>query len=398
MPLTPLRLIILAIAALPSLYYLAAIYSAWRHFRTARQPPGEFMPGVSVLKPVRGLDPGSYENFASFCRQDYGEYEIVFAVADEDDPAIEIIRRLIEDFPRRSIRLLIGAPNVGPSSKVNKLCRLAREARHDILVISDSDIRVASDYLRSVVAPFRDPRVGAVTCLYTGITNGTIASELEALGIATDFAPGVLTAWRFQGLRFALGATMATTRDRLREIGGFEALVAYCADDYQLGCRIAERGYIVELPQHIVESECAVRTLREYVQHQLRWAITIRHSRPWGYAGLVLTHGLLWAAAATAVMPTAAIASCYVTAYLTLRLLMAWSVARWGPGGRVLRRWWLLPVRDALGLGVWCAALFKNRIRWRGREFALDQGRLVPLVADRAVVGGTGAVADAGST
>jgi len=396
MPLTPLRLIILATAALPSVYYLAAIYSAWRHFRTARRPTGDFMPAVSVLKPVRGLDPGSYENFASFCRQDYEDYEIVFAVADEDDPAIAIIQRLIDDFPRRSIRLLVGAPNLGPSSKVNKLCRLTREARHDILVISDSDIRVAADYLRSVVAPFRDDRVGVVTCLYAGITNGRIASELEALGIATDFAAGVLTAWQFQGVRFALGATMATTRERLREIGGFEALVAYCADDYQLGYRIAERGYVVALPRHVVESECAVRTLREYVRHQLRWAITIRHSRPWGYFGLALTHGLLWAAAATAAMPIAAITVCYVTAYLTLRFVMAWSVAHWGLGGRVPKLW-LLPIRDAIALVVWCAALFKNRIQWRGREFALNKGRLVPLVVDRPIVGGTGAVTGAGS-
>jgi ceramide glucosyltransferase len=138
--------------------------------------------------------------------------------------------------------------------------------------------------------------------------------------------------------------------------------------------------------------------LRDYLQHQLRWAITIRHSRPWGYAGLVLTHGPLWAAAATAAMPTAAIAAGYVTAYLTLRLLMAWSVAHWGLGGRVVRKWWLVPVRDALGLGVWCAALFKNRIQWRGREFALNKGRLVPLGVDRPIAGGTGAVAGAGST
>jgi ceramide glucosyltransferase len=379
MPLIPLRLIILAIAALPSVYYLLAIYSARRYFRTARRPTGGFAPPVSILKPVRGLDPASFENFATFCRQDYSDYEIVFAVADDDDPAIDVIRQLIAAFPERSIRLLIGAPNLGPSSKVNKLCRLTREARHEILVISDSDIRVAPDYLQSVVAPFRDPRVGAVTCLYVGIANGKTASELEALGIATDFAAGVLTAWQLQGVRFTFGATMATTRQRLREIGGFEALVTYCADDYQLGRRIAERGYLVELAPHVVESQCAARTLREYLQHQLRWAITIRHSRPWGYVGLALTHGQLWAVAATAAMPTIPIAASYVTAYFALRLLMAWSVARWSLGGRGIRKWWLLPVRDALSLGVWCAALFKNRIEWRGREFVLIKGRLLPI-------------------
>jgi ceramide glucosyltransferase len=175
---------------------------------------------------------------------------------------------------------------------------------------------------------------------------------------------------------------MATTRERLQEIGGFESLVTYCADDYQLGRRIAECGYVIELPAHVVESECAVRTLREYLRHQLRWAITIRQSRPWGYAGLLLTHGQLWAVAAVAAVPTAAVAVCYVGAYVSLRLLMAWSVARWGLGGRDVPKWWLLPVRDALGFGVWCAALFRNRIQWRGREFALNKGRLVPVAGE----------------
>jgi ceramide glucosyltransferase len=380
MPLTPVRVIVLVVAALPFAYYLLAIYSARRYFRIARRPSGDFMPPVSVLKPVRGLDPTSYENFATFCRQDYAaDYEIVFAVADEDDPAIEIIRRLIAACPERSIRLLIGVPKLGPSSKVNKLCRLAREARHDILVISDSDIRVAPDYLRRVVGPFCDPSVGAVTCLYVGISDGGLASELEALSIANDFTAGVLIAWQLEGIRYTFGATMATTRERLREIGGFEGLVGYCADDYQLGHRIAERGYVIELPAHVVESECAVRTLREYLRHQLRWAITVRHSRPWGYAGLAVTQGPLWTAVAIAAAPSAPVVVAYVVAYFVLRLLMALSVARWALGGRAVRKWWLLPVRDALGVGVWFAALFKNRIQWRGREFVLDKGRLLPV-------------------
>src|SRR5262249_4030969 len=169
----------------------------------------------------------------------------------------------------------------------------------------------------------------------------------------------------------------------LGEIGGFEALGTYCGEDYELGHRIAARGYVVALPAHVVESECAVRTLREYLRHQLRWAITIRHARPWGYVGLALTSGQLGAAAATAAMPTAAVSAGYIAAYFVLRLLRAWSVARWGLEGRALRKWWLLPVRDALGLGVWCAALFTNRIQWRGREFVLDKGRLVPVEGER---------------
>jgi ceramide glucosyltransferase len=388
-----LRVIVLVAAALPCIYYVLAAYSARQYFVTRRRlaearangsasEGGDFTPAVSILKPVRGLDRTSYENFVTFCTQDYPKYEVVFAVADADDPAVAVIEQLIARFPTVSIRLLVGAQELGPSSKVNKLCRLAREARHDVLVISDSDIQVTPDYLRSVVGPFRDPQVGAVTCLYVGITDGRTASELEAIGIATDFTAGVLTAWQLEGVKFTLGATMATTRDRLREIGGFEALVSYCAEDFQLGYRIAELGYRVELAPYVVRSECAVRTLGEYLRHQLRWAISTRHSRPWGYAGVALTQGLPWALVATAAVPSISVAAGYFGAYATLRLVMAWSVARWALDDvQVLRKWWLLPVRDALGFAVWSAALFMNRIHWRGREFVVSDGRLIPVAA-----------------
>ena len=380
-----LRGTVLLVAALPFVYGLLAAYSARRFFHTRRSPVADFTPRVSILKPVRGLDRASYENFATFCRQDYPDYEIVFAVADEDDPATEVIRRLIASFPERSIRLLIGAPELGPSSKVNKLCRLTREARHDLLVINDSDIRVTPDYLRAVVAPFGDPRVGAVTCLYVGISDGHVAGDLEAIGIATDFVAGVLTARQLEGVKFALGATMATTRERLRDIGGFEALASYCAEDFQLGHRIAELGYVVELSPYVVSSECAAGTLRGYFQHQLRWAISTRHSRPWGYAGTLLTQGLPWAVAATAAVPSVTVAASYFGAYLTLRLVTAWSVARWALGDvPVVRKWWLLPIRDAFAFVVWLAGLFLNRIHWRGREFLVHDGRLIPVRSQEA--------------
>jgi ceramide glucosyltransferase len=395
MPAIDLRTIALVVAALPCIYYLLAAYSARRFFVTRRSlaqarvrgsasEGGDFTPPVSILKPVRGLDRTSYENFATFCNQDYPDYEVLFAVADEDDPAVAVIEQLIARFPTVSIRLLVGAPELGPSSKVNKLCRLAREARHDLFVISDSDIQVTAGYLRSVVAPFRDTRVGAVTCLYVGISDGHAPSELEAIGIATDFTAGVLTAWLLEGVKFTLGATMATTRERLREIGGFEPLVTYCAEDFQLGHRIAELGYRVELAPYVVRSECAVRTLGEYLRHQLRWAISTRHSRPWGYAGVALTQGLPWAFVATAAVPSMSVAVGYFGAYLTLRLLMAWSVARWALDDvPVLEKWYLLPVRDGLAFGVWFAALFMNRIHWRGREFFVDNGHLIPVAASK---------------
>jgi len=394
MSVTLLRTIVLSVAALPMTYALLIVFSAWRArrlFRMGRTLPDDMTPRVSILKPVRGLDRASYENFATFCRQDYPEYEVVFAVSEESDPATEVVRRLIASHPGRSIRLLIGAPELGSSSKVNKLCRLAREARHDLLVISDSDIRVTPGYLKAVVAPFRDPRVGAVTCLYTGSSDGHLADDLEALGIATDFAAGVLAAWTLEGVRFTLGATMATTRERLREIGGFEALVDYLAEDFQLGHRMAALGYRIVLAPYVVSSECAAGTRRNYFQHQLRWAITVRHSRPWDYAGLLLTQGLPWAVAAASIGPTSAVAAGYIGAYLTLRIVMAWSVAAWALGDdRVLKRWWLLPLRDALAFAVWAAGLFANRIHWRGHDFVVRRGRLIPVFRSIAHKGALG--------
>jgi ceramide glucosyltransferase len=379
--------IVLFVAALPSLYDLFVVFSAYRarrFFRSGHRRVRDWTPPVSILKPVRGLDRLSYDNFATFCRQDYPDYEVVFAVADERDPAIDVVRRLIENHPERSIRLLIGVPELGSSSKVNKLCRLTREARHDLLVISDSDVRVTPEYLQTVVAPFRDPSVGAVTCLYTGSSEGHLADDLEALGIATDFAAGVLAAWNLEGIRFTLGATMATRRQRLEEIGGFEAVVDYLAEDFQLGHRIAALGYRVELAPYVVSSECAAGDVRSYLQHQLRWAITVRHSRPWGYAGLLLTQGLPWAVAAVLTVRTSAVATAYFGAYLTLRVLMAWSVAKWVLGDvRVLKKWWLLPVRDALAFAVWGAGLFVNRVHWRGRDFIVRHGRLISVAGER---------------
>ena len=200
-----------------------------------------------------------------------------------------------------------------------------REARHDLLVVNDSDIRVGPGYLRAVVAPFGDPGVGLVTCLYTGVRDGSLGAALESLAIETDFAPSVLVARQVEGIAFALGATMAVPRARLAEIGGFEALVDYCAEDFELGRRIAAGGHRVELADVVVQSEC-VETTGAFITHALRWAVTRRHSRPGGHWGLVVTQGLPWAVAAACVAPSAAVAGAYPGAYLVLRLAVAWRV------------------------------------------------------------------------
>jgi ceramide glucosyltransferase len=375
-----LRWALLPFACSPLVYYAFVWDSARRFFaRSASSEPG-FAPPVSVLKPVRGLDRHTFDHFASFCRQDYPDFEILFAVSDESDRAIPVITRLIEAFPNRSIRLIVGVSEIGASSKVSKLWRLAREARHQLLVISDGDIAVPRNYLRAVVAPFSDPAVGAVSCLYRGVPDRGVPAALESIGISTDFMPAVIAARRVEGVKFMLGATMATTQAHLTEIGGFEALADYCADDFELGRRIAACGYRVELAACTVSTECAPLRFADFFRRELRWAITIRNSRPSSYAGrMLLTQGLLWSLIVVAIAPSAAIATAYVLLYVTLRLAVAWTVAVRGLGDAIpVKRWWLIPVHDALALVISIVACCSNRIEWGGRWFELQRGRLVP--------------------
>lgn len=374
-----IRWAILLLALAPFGYYLLAIVAALRFFGGRREVPSGFTPPVSVLKPVRGLDREAYENYASFGRQDYPEYEILFNVADEADPAIPVIDKIIHDFPNVPIRLLIGAEQLGSFNKVNKLVRMAHEAKYDILVISDSDIRVGPEYLRAVAAPFKDPQVGAVTCLYRGLTDDSFASQLEALGNSSDFDAGVLAGWQLESVKFTLGATMATTKNRVADIGGFEALVDLFVDDYELGHRIAARGHRIELITYPVDTVYPRQTLRECFAHQVRWNLAIRNAEPLKGLGLAFTHGLPWALLAAAIAPSARSAAVYLAGYAVLRFAMAWTVGVWGLRDPLLRRkMWLLPLRDAFAFVVWLRSLFNHRIQWRGSEYIIRDKRLVP--------------------
>ncbi len=381
-----LRWMVVGGAVLPLVYYLVVIYSGRRFFRRAPAPSRDFTPPLSLLKPVCGLDRAAYDNFASFCAQDYPEYEILFGAGDPHDPAIPVIERLIRDFPDRPIRLFIGARAMGTNEKASNLCRLAHEARHEILVISDSDVRVKPDYLRTVVSPFRNLQVGAVTCLYTALAEETFANELEGVGIAFDFLPSVMVARQLEGVKFALGATIAIRRDRLAEMGGFEAVADYLADDFEVGFRVAARGHLVELLPYAVSVVLPSQRFWDLAQHQLRWAISMRHSRPWGYTGLLLTQGLPWALAALAVSPSARLGAAFLAAYLALRFAMAWAVAVWGLGNELVRKkWWLIPLWDALKFFIWAASFFQNRVRWRGKQYFVRNRRLIPVSSETPV-------------
>ena len=383
-----LRWLLLALAVAPFVFYLISTWSAVSFFRRRDNAVPPFTPPVSILKPCRGLDREAYENFASFCRQNYPEYEILFAVADAADPVVPVIEQVMRDFPAVPIRLIRSVPSVGPNGKVNKLIRLVAEARHDLLVINDSDVRVEPDYLRGVVAPFCDPAVGAATAMYRAETCGSLGAELEAVGITAQFHAGVLAAWLLEGVKFALGATMACTRKALEAIGGFEALADYHSDDYELGSRIAARGYRVELLREPVTIVYGRLSFGEFAAHQLRWALNTRFARPGGHFGLLLTFGLPWSLVAAAVAPAAWIAAAYLSAYVVLRFAAAWTVGVWGLGDRLLlRRMWLVPLRDATGFVTWVASYFITRIHWRGSEFNIVEGKLV-LVREQEEVAG----------
>jgi ceramide glucosyltransferase len=371
---------VLVVAAAPLAYYVTAIIAAVRFFRRERaRPLGSYTPPVSLLKPVKGVDFASYENFSSFCHQDYPDYEILFAVNDDSDPAVATIRRLASEFPARQIRLISGAAQIGANKKVNNLIALAREAHHRILVLTDGDVRVGSNYLREVVARFADAKTGAVTSFYRGIAEKSVGAELEAMGASSDFFAGVLVAEWKEGMTFALGASIVTTKLWVSKIGGFEAIANMHSDDYELGHRIAKAGGEVVLSREPVWTMYPAQTARGFWNHQVRWARTVRLCRPVSYLGLIFTHGLPWAVLAALVAPAKWIAAAYLLAYLFLRLVMAWTVGVWGVGDDVLRRkLWLVPLRDAVYFAVWLASFASNSISWGGEQFTMEKGQMVP--------------------
>ena len=370
---------ILLLAAAPLVFYVAATIAALRFFQRERaRKLRPYTPPVSLLKPVRGADFATYENYASFCRQNYPDYEILFAVNDANDEAVPFIHGLMKEFPARRIRLLIGAENRGANRKVNKLARLTHEALHEILVLTDGDVRVGPNYLNEVVAPFIEESTGAVTSFYRAVTEKNIAAELEAIGASSDFFAGVLMADVTEGINFALGASIVTTKRWLFKIGGFESIAGMLADDYELGFRIARAGGRVLLSREAVWTTYPAQTVKTFWDHQVRWARTVRLCRPLSYLGLSFTLGLPWAVVAAVVAPAKWIAASYLLAYVILRLVMAWTVGVWGVGDEVLRRKiWLVPFRDAIYFFVWVAGFVSRRIVWGGEEYFIAKGKMV---------------------
>ncbi|HEY4962704.1 MAG TPA: bacteriohopanetetrol glucosamine biosynthesis glycosyltransferase HpnI [Terriglobales bacterium] len=369
-----------ALLALAGAAYFGLCIWAARRFRRQSDAAviADFAPPVSLLKSLKGLDPHMYAAFRSHCLQEYGEFELLFGVSDPNDPALQLVARLQQEFSNRAVRIVPCPKSLGLNGKVSTLAQMLPQARYEHILINDSDIVAGPNYLGRVMRAFAGERVGMVTTLYRGLPGRSLPSKLEALGLSTDFMGGVLVAREMEGgVRFALGATIATTKSVLREIGGLEALVDYLGDDYELGARTAAAGYQVELADAVVETALPDYTWREYWAHQMRWARNVRDRRRAQYFGLIVTFGLAWGILAVLAAPLAWWTWAALAVIAELRVAAAIAIGRGvlaDPG--VLGDLWLLPLRDFAALAVWLGSFGGNEIEWRGLKFRLRDGKL----------------------
>jgi ceramide glucosyltransferase len=377
-------------------YMMLALWGArdFVHTLERRRKAAAFAPPVTVLKPLKGVDPRMYAGLASHCRQVYAApFELVFGVHQLDDPAVAEIAILREEFPDVAIRLVECPERLGTSGKVSNLVQMLPHASYEHVLINDSDIFVSERYLTGVMQCFRadaeEKPVGMVTAPYIGRTGAggretTVWAKLEALGISTDFMPGVVTARKLEGgIRFGLGSTLAMTRTALAQAGGLEPLVEYLADDYEMGKRISDAGFRVELCGEVVETTVPGYALRGFWDHQMRWARSTRDSRRLGYFGLGITYCVPWALATIVASGGALWSFTLLTMALLARISVALTV---GVGmlrdDQVLRDIWLLPVRDAFGLLFWAWSFAGDTVVWRGETFHLRNGRITRAAKD----------------
>ncbi len=360
----------------PAAYQLIALAAGFRQLwriKAQKPSPHPDPPGISVLKPLRGLDPNTEEAFASQVKQCYPKFEILFGARNENDPSVAAVRRLGNDNPQAAIQLIIGAPET-PNGKVGVLMALSEQARYPIWVVNDSDIRVDPDYLATVVAPLADPAIGMVTCLYRAMAH-TVPAAWESLGIATDFMPSTLVAQLLGVREFGFGSTLAFRAEDLQRVGGFAALADYIADDYQLAKRITSFGKRASLSAYVVETSLGEASWSGVWFHQLRWARTIRASKGSGYAGLFITHAGLWsfallcagAPALAFLLSALRVSSAFLTGGVILRSTIARSFC------------WLAPLWDGYAFAVWTVSYFGREVRWRDRVLQIDrEGRIEP--------------------
>ena len=377
-----LQVLFLIALGASAVFYVIELYSAAQFFRFRGLAESPYRPAVTVLKPLKGLDIELHQNLVSLCQQRYSApLQLLFGVADPDDPAIAVVQQLQREFPRLDIELVVDGRVYGTNYKVSNLHNMYRRAKHDVIVLADSDIRVSPNWVNRVVEPLQDRRTGLVTCLYRAINTGGLPTVIESLFVNTDFAALVMLARKVEKSSYAFGATIAMRRAVLDEIGGFLPIVNLLADDYEIGYRVSQRGYRLELSPEVVDTVLAVGSWRRLIDHQLRWARTYRINRPGGYFGSILTHGTFWAvlnllyngfSAASCAASGIVIGLRYLVAARLLWTHLASDIS--------IPELLLVGPKDLLLTGVWFAAFLSNQVVWSGHRFQVQQtGEMVDL-------------------
>jgi ceramide glucosyltransferase len=372
--------LVLILCIIAVFYYSYAIYASIAFFARPQVINPAFYPPISILKPICGLDSDSYTNLASFCQQDYPTYQIIFGVRSAADPAIPTLHQIIRDFPRIDIRLVVDERTIGTNLKVSNLANIEPYALYDLLLISDSDIKVGPDYLRRIVQPMQHLKTGVVTCLYRSRVQNPIAA-LEALSISTDFHANVLVARQLGWLKFAMGSSILIRQTVLQKMGGLKAICDYLADDFMMGNLAAKTGYKVVLSDYVVEHTLDTDNWVDLVQHQTRWNRCTRAASFSGYLGLFLGHGIPLSLLFVLLNHGSSFSWSILAFTWLARLLMGWVIGVKSLQDTVAKKlFWLIPLRDLLSFGLWSYGLIGDRISWRGKTFRIGkEGKLIAL-------------------
>jgi ceramide glucosyltransferase len=374
-----LLMVVALVGLLTSTLYLLLVGVAVLRFRKKSLPESQAeLPPVTLLKPVRGSEPQLRDSLESFFRLDYPQFEIIFGARNADDPAFATVRELMRMYPHVPVKLVTSGEPRWPNAKCWSLSKMMEEASFHHLVISDSDVEVAPDYLRHLIPPLLDPSVGCVTTVYRGKPTDGLWARLEALGMSVEMTSGVLVAEMLEGMKFALGPTMAVRRETLELIGGFAQFADYCSDDFLMGKWIAAAGYKVVLSPHVIDHVILHESLHQSLVHQTRWMKSTRYSRPLGHLGMALTFampygvlGLLAGAASRKPLLGAVVFGATLLNRALLSVVAGWGAVR---DPRSLACCWLYPLRDLMGFGFWLASYFSDKIRWRGERYRLEVG------------------------
>jgi ceramide glucosyltransferase len=360
-----------------------AIYAAFCFFQNQHSIDSDFHPPVTIIKPVCGLDSNTCRNLTSFCQQDYPDYQIIFGFRDLDDPAIPTVKQIIHDFPHLDIELVICPRIIGANLKMSNVANASESAKHEILFVVDSDIRVGSDYLQQVIQPLQDPKVGVITCLYRSLVNHWTTS-ITAISTCTEFAAGVLVSNHLaKSLNYAFGQTIVIRKEVLTAIGGFEAIADYLADDFQLGYLPAEAGYKVVLSDYVVEHELTAISLTDAIAQKIRWVQCIRVSRPRGYLGLIFMYGTVISTLLLITTGASYLSWIIFGITWTTRLIMGWVVGVVTIQDQTAKKYlWLVPLSDLIGLIVWYCGFFSNTTKWRQDRFKLTKDGKLVAIAD----------------